>query len=149
MSIRDALNLRLRTWLRLLYDDPRRYTRAIETPRPGEDTLGGRGERLAERHLKRSGYRLLTRNFRAAGAEIDLIAADGETIVFVEVKTRVGIAAGRPEEAVDGLKQSRIRRAAEIYLDRHCSTQAPIRFDVVAISGQGANRRVELFKDAF
>ena len=91
----------------------------------------------------------MARNFRAAGAEIDLIAAEGETIVFIEVKTRLGAAAGRPEEAVDGRKQERIRRAAQIYLSRHRAHDRPIRFDVVAISGRGRERRVELFRDAF
>jgi len=127
-------------WIRRLYDS-RGPREAIP--------LGRTGERLAERHLKRSGYRLLARNFRAAGAEIDLVAADGDTIVFVEVKTRLDIKAGRPEEAVDSHKQERIRRAAEIYLSRHRAHHAPVRFDVVAITGTGAARRVELFRDAF
>jgi putative endonuclease len=87
----------------------------------------------------------MARNFRAAGAEVDLIAADGDTIVFVEVKTRLDTRAGRPEEAVDGRKQERIRRAAEIYLSRHRALAAPMRFDVVAITGD----HVELLRDAF
>lgn len=76
--------------------------------------LGRRGERAAEKYLRRHGYRIVTRNFRAAGAEIDLIAMDGDTLVFVEVKTRRNRAAGAPEEAVDARKQSRMRRAAEV-----------------------------------
>jgi putative endonuclease len=116
---------------------------------PGNAPLGRTGERLAERYIKRSGYRLLARNFRAAGAEIDLIAAEKDTIVFIEVKTRRSTGAGRPEEAVDDRKQARIRRAAEIYLDRHRAHGAAIRFDVVAITGRDSDRRVELFRDAF
>ncbi len=134
----DAVVQWVRGWMRRLYD-----SRGPHAPIP----LGRTGERLAERHLKRAGYRLLARNFRAAGAEIDLVAAEGDTIVFVEVKTRLDIKAGRPEEAVDSRKQARIRRAAEIYLSRHRAHNAPVRFDVVAITG--AERRVELFRDAF
>ena len=67
----------------------------------------------------------------------------------VRSRTRRGTGAGRPEEAVDDRKQARIRRAAEIYLDRHRAHGAAIRFDVVAITGRDSDRRVELFRDAF
>ena len=59
----------------------------------------------AEKYLRRNGYRIVKRNFRAAGAEIDLVAMDGDTLVFVEVKTRRSRDAGAPEEAVDERKQ--------------------------------------------
>jgi len=111
--------------------------------------LGARGERIAARHLKRSGYRIVSRNFRAAGAEIDLVAMDGETLVFVEVKTRLGATAGAPQEALDWRKQAHIRRAATIFAARNRAESRPIRFDVVAIAGAGSNRRIEILKDAF
>ena len=111
--------------------------------------LGAWGERVAARHLKRSGYRIISRNFRAAGAEIDLVAMDGETLVFVEVKTRLGARAGDPQEAVDWRKQSTIRRAAAIFASRNRAESRPMRFDVVAIAGDGVERRVEILKDAF
>lgn len=111
--------------------------------------LGAWGERVAARHLKRAGYRIVSRNFRAAGAEIDLVALDGETLVFVEVKTRLGARAGDPQEAVDWRKQSTIRRAAAIFASRNRAESRPIRFDVVAIAGDGVERRVEILKDAF
>ena len=111
--------------------------------------LGAWGERVAARHLKRSGYRIISRNFRAAGAEIDLVALDGETLVFVEVKTRLGARAGDPQEAVDWRKQSTIRRAAVIFASRNRAESRPMRFDVVAITGDGVERRVEIVKDAF
>lgn len=145
MGTLDALVKWIRGWLGRLYDS-RRTGEAIA---PGRVPLGRTGERLAERHLRRSGYRLLARNFRAAGAEIDLVAAEGDTIVFVEVKTRRDLKAGRPEEAVNGYKQERIRRAAGIYLSRHRAHLAPVRFDVVAITGSGPERRVEILRDAF
>ena len=111
--------------------------------------LGARGERIAARHLKRNGYRIVSRNFRAAGAEIDLVAMDGETLVFVEVKTRLGAGAGAPQEALDRRKQAHIRRAATIFADRNRAESRAIRFDVVAIAGAGYDRRIEILKDAF
>ena len=111
--------------------------------------LGRRGERIAERHLWRQGYRILERNFRGAGAEIDLVAMDGETLVFVEVKTRRGARAGMPEEAVNSRKQRHLRRAGEIYALNHHVHDCPMRFDVVAILEDSRGRHLELFKDAF
>src|ERR1700758_792484 len=65
---------------------------------------GRRGEQVAARHLKRCGYLILARNYRAAGAEIDLVALDDDTLVFVEVKLRAGSRFGTPAEAVDDEK---------------------------------------------
>ncbi len=111
--------------------------------------LGRRGEQIAARHLRRCGYRILERNFRAAGAEIDLVAADRGTFVFVEVKTRSSAAFGAPAEAVDARKAARIHRAAAIYLRRVHAAERPARFDVVAIVGAGRACRLELLRDAF
>jgi putative endonuclease len=111
--------------------------------------LGRRGEEIAARHLRRCGYRILERNFRTAGAEIDLVAADRETFVFVEVKTRSSSALGTPAEAVDERKAARIHRAAGIYLRRIHADERPARFDIVAIIGAGRACRLELLKDAF
>ena len=120
--------------------DSRRDPRAV---------LGAKGERLAVRRLRRDGYRILVRNFRAAGAEIDAIAMDGDTLVFVEVKTRTGTSAGRPEESVHALKQAHIRRAAALYVRSHAMEERPIRFDVVAVSRPEGRWRLEVIKDAF
>lgn len=111
--------------------------------------LGRRGEEIAVRHLRRRGYRIVQRNYRAAGAEIDLIADDGATLVFVEVKARSGSGFGVPAEAVDARKAGRIRRAAASYLQRIGGAERPVRFDVVAITGAGRERRIELVRDAF
>ena len=109
-----------------------------------------RHERLAERpRLRRDGYRIVARNFRAAGAEIDAIAWDGDTLVFVEVKTRIGLGAGLPQESVHGLKQNHIRRAAAIYARAHAMEEQPIRFDVVAVSRPDGRWRLEIIRDAF
>jgi putative endonuclease len=111
--------------------------------------LGQRGEQIAARYLRRCGYLILTRNFRAVGAEVDLIALEDTTLVFVEVKTRLGIGAGTPEEAVDDHKQQQIRRAANVYAELRHAGGVATRFDVIAITGAGRNRRLELIKDAF
>ena len=111
--------------------------------------LGRRGERAAEKYLRRSGYRIVKRNFRAAGAEIDLVAMDGETLVFVEVKTRRSLEAGAPEEAVDERKQKRMRRAAEIFAMRYRADDVTMRFDVIAVDASGERLEIELLRNAF
>jgi len=110
---------------------------------------GERGEHLAARHLKWRGYRIIARNFKAAGAEIDIIMKDRDTIVFVEVKARMSDVLGPPELAVDGRKQYRIRRAAEIFANRYQDEERLMRFDVIAIVGDGRGRKLEHLKDAF
>jgi len=111
--------------------------------------LGRRGERAAEKHLRRNGYRIVARNFRAAGAEIDLVAMDGDTLVFVEVKTRRSRTAGAPEEAVDERKQKRMRRAAEAFAKRYRADETEMRFDIVAVDASGKRLEIELLRNAF
>jgi putative endonuclease len=95
-----------------------------------ERSLGQRGERLAERYLRRLGYCVVARRARDRLGELDLVAVDGRTVVFVEVKTR---RAGEPAAAVDARKQARLTRAALSFLQRHELLDCPSRFDVVAI----------------
>jgi len=111
--------------------------------------LGRRGERAAEKYLRRSGYRIVARNFRAAGAEIDIVAMDGEDLVFVEVKTRRSRAAGAPEEAVDERKQMRMRRAAESFARRYRADDTEMRFDIIAIDASSERLEIELLRNAF
>jgi putative endonuclease len=111
--------------------------------------LGKRGEQIAARHLKRRGYIILARNYRAAGAEIDLIALEDSRLVFVEVKTRKGADFGIPQEAVDDHKQDQVRRAANAYAGWRGARGVATRFDVIAITGAGRDRKLELIKDAF
>jgi putative endonuclease len=111
--------------------------------------LGRRGERAAEKYLRRCGYRIVKRNFRAAGAEIDLVAMDGDVLVFVEVKTRRGRDAGAPEEAVDERKQKQIRRAATIFATRYREDEIEMRFDIVAVDASGERLEIELLRNAF
>jgi putative endonuclease len=111
---------------------------------------GRRGEREAERFLRDRGYRILERNWRSAHGEIDLIAGDGETIVFVEVKLRRGTAFGRPEEAVTPAKQRHLVDSAQDYLEEKGMEEADWRIDVVAIELHpgGALARLDHFIDA-
>jgi putative endonuclease len=112
---------------------------------------GARGEKLACRYLKRSGYKILLRNFRGrSGGEIDVVCRDKDTLVFVEVKTRGGEDFGRPFEAVDREKQKRISRGALAWLRMLDNPDILFRFDVVEILIAGdAKPHVELIKNAF
>lgn len=95
--------------------------------------LGLEGERLAERRLRQLGYRTLARRFSAAGAEIDLIMRDGDTVVFVEVKTQRDDDLLDPHERVNRTKQRRLSRAARAWLARTRREHLPCRFDIVAV----------------
>jgi putative endonuclease len=92
--------------------------------------LGDRGERAAARYVRRQGFRILLRGYRTARGEIDLIARDGDVLVFVEVKTR---RQGEPAEAVTAEKQRRLTLAALRFLKEHGLLEQRCRFDVVAI----------------
>jgi putative endonuclease len=92
--------------------------------------LGDRGERAAARYLRRQGLRIITRGFRTPRGEIDLIARDQQTLVFVEVKSRRW---GEPAESVTLEKQRRLTLAALQFLKRHRLLEHPSRFDVVAV----------------
>jgi putative endonuclease len=105
---------------------------------PPHDPLGERGENVAARYLRNKGYKIIIRNFRCELGEIDIIARDGKTLVFVEVKTRA-YDDPTPEEQVNLAKQQKLTAVAKLYLSRYGIPQPPARFDVVAIvwpSGQ-------------
>jgi putative endonuclease len=113
--------------------------------------VGNSGERHAARYLKGLGYRILNRGYLSRLGEIDLVALDGNCLVFVEVKTRRSNAAGRPDEAVNFERQKRLTRAALAYLKRHGRLEQPARFDVIAILWpDGASRpEIQHYKNAF
>lgn len=100
---------------------------------PAAGLLGNAGERQAARYLERLGYRILARGHRQRLGELDLIALDGQTIVFVEVKTWRRADIGDPSQAVDQGKQERLTRAALVYLKKRGLLEQPARFDVVSI----------------
>jgi len=97
-------------------------------------SLGRRGEDAAARYLRRRGYKILARGDRFGPGELDLVALDGGTIVFVEVKTRRSAEEIHPSEAVDDRKQRRLTRLAVAFLKRHGLLEEPARFDVVAVT---------------
>ena len=114
-------------------------------------SLGGRGEALAAKYLRGLGYKILARSDRAVLGELDLVAVDGRTIVFVEVKTRASHEAGHPADAVDLVKQAKLTRLALTYMRRHDLLECACRFDVIAISwgAEDAAPRIEHFQNAF
>lgn len=101
--------------------------------------IGFLGEKQAEDYLKSKKYKILTKNFSCVLGEIDIVARDKDTIVFVEVKKRETYLFGSPAEAVDGRKQSKIRKTALYYLKQYKLTDSPCRFDVIEIVGENIN----------
>ena len=111
--------------------------------------FGKKGESLAARHLKRSGYRIIEKNFRTKQGEIDIIAKDKDTIVFVEVKSRKNDRFGNPKWAITPRKQRKISMVALEYLKATQQINVKARFDVVSINRAQESRRIELIKNAF
>ena len=97
---------------------------------------GERAERAAEEFLKSRGWRILERNFRTRFGEIDLVARDGDTVVFVEVRSRSSSAFGAPQETVTAAKRRRLIKTAQAWAQRR-GLDSPMRFDVVALSPEG------------
>ena len=116
-----------------------------------QKSLGQRGEDLAARHLKRQGYHILAQGLDSPLGELDIVAVDGRTIVFVEVKTRCSTDAGHPAEAIDALKQRRMTQAALAFLKAQRLLNYASRFDVLAITWPEKSRcpSIEHFKNAF
>lgn len=107
--------------------------------------VGGKGEILAEKYLKKNKYQIIEKNYRNKIGEIDIIAKDKSTLVFVEVKARETVVLGRPCEAVTPYKQNKIRGVASYYLMINNLSDADCRFDVVEILGEEINH----IKNAF
>jgi putative endonuclease len=110
--------------------------------------LGDEGERAAARHLRGRGFRVITRGYRTSRGEIDLIARDRDTLVFVEVKTR---RSGQPAEAVTPEKERRLTLAALHFLKKYRLLEQRCRFDVVAVTWpqSGSAPSIEHFVNAF
>lgn len=111
---------------------------------------GRRGEILACQYLQSLGYSILGTNWRSPEGEIDVVARDGEIIVFVEVKARTSSRFGLPEEAITQRKRRRLQQAGLAYLGAHDLLDHPWRIDVVALELErdGTPRRVEHYPDA-
>ncbi|HDZ89121.1 MAG: YraN family protein [Deltaproteobacteria bacterium] len=111
--------------------------------------LGAWGEDLAFRKIKAMGYRRIIRNYRCPLGEVDLIAMDGDTLVFLEIKTRRGGSTGYAKEAVNARKRRQLSKVALTYMKSNdcCDTKA--RFDVVAVSLDKNEPEIEIIKNAF
>lgn len=109
-------------------------------------SVGRDKETLAAEYLEKSGYRILERNFYCRVGEIDIIARDGDTYVFVEVKYRKAAGFGMPEEAVSRIKQEKIYKTAMYYIYKHHKGNDVLcRFDVIAVEGD----KIRHYKNAF
>jgi len=113
--------------------------------------LGRRGEEAAVAYLQAHGYIILDRNFRCRWGEIDIVARQARTLVFVEVRTRTASPLGSAEESIGPQKKARLRRLAAYYLYRTGRGEVDCRFDVIAITADanGNIRELRLFTDAF
>lgn len=107
--------------------------------------IGKDGENMTAQYLKHRLYKILDKNYKAAGGEIDIIAQKGNTLVFVEVKYRKDLENGYPREAVTPYKQERIRKTALFYLAKNNIKNMDIRFDVIEI----LDKHIEHIKNAF
>ena len=110
--------------------------------------LGRKGEDEAVRYLENKGYYIMHRNWRSGKKELDIVARDGNEVVFVEVKTRRNMNFGRPEEAVDNRKIRRIVASADAYV-RNYAVDLPIRFDIITVVGAESPFEIEHIPDAF
>jgi putative endonuclease len=132
-----------------------------DRPRPGEAVdavptgtrrvTGLKGEEAAARFLARSGYAIVDRNVRTRAGEIDLVARDGPTLVFVEVKTRRDMEGDPPQAAVNTRKQNRLGKLAQGYLKLKRVRQTPCRFDVVSVifNDEGGVKAIRHIPNAF
>jgi len=111
--------------------------------------LGSEGESVALQFLKKQGYTIIQRNFKTQIGEIDIIAKDGETIVFVEVKTRKNDTFGAPYESVNTAKRQKMKNVALLYLKKQ-KKELPARFDVISINClRNGQKDIRHIRDAF
>lgn len=114
------------------------------------DEVGRRGEDQAAQYLRGLGYRIVGRRERVLRGDIDIVALDGRTVVFVEVRSRTDTAHGHPAETVGRVKQRRISELAAAYIRRHKLEDCSVRIDVVAVTfPPGEQPVVEHYQNAF
>ena len=121
----------------------------IKPAKDPRSRVGRIGEDLAFELLKKEGYKILERNFKSPLGEIDIIAREGKSLAFVEVKTRLTSDFGTAKWAVGPRKQRKLSMVALDYLKRHSLLEQAARFDVVAIDLDHEQERIELFRNAF
>ncbi|PKM84409.1 MAG: YraN family protein [Firmicutes bacterium HGW-Firmicutes-11] len=116
------------------------YTRfQRRSQRKGEPMLGTWGEERAAVYLADQGYEILDRNYRCKAGEIDIVALEGSTVVFVEVKTRCSLACGLPGDSVTNTKKQHIRRTARWYVAEHRMEDRDLRIDVMELLVSGGS----------
>jgi putative endonuclease len=115
----------------------------------GKYISGLEGEATAARYLEKKGYEIVKRNYRTCGSEVDLITRKGETLCFVEVKTRKSDNFGLPEEFVDYRKRKKIIRAARVFTGCRKYADMYIRFDIVSVVYQGIKIKINHITNAF
>ena len=111
--------------------------------------LGNEGESIACAELERLGYSIIERNYRIRSGEIDIVAGDAGTVVFVEVKTKTDSSFSDPVESITKQKQRRLVSMAEQYAASTPLDRTPCRFDVVAVDVSVAPAKITVYKDAF
>ena len=111
--------------------------------------IGRSGEIAAARHLKKNGYKILAQNFSCPVGEIDIVARDGETIVFVEVKTRRSMSYGSGRLAITPQKKKKISMTALFYLKANRQMDQPGRFDVITVQTGGRGQEIDHIQNAF
>lgn len=113
--------------------------------------LGAFGEDMACSYLESKGYKIIERNFSCRVGEVDIIGIDGDTIAFIEVKSRTGVSYGNPSEAVSRTKQGRIVKTALFFMTKHRLFDYMCRFDVIEVLTDGTkeNININLIKNAF
>ena len=111
--------------------------------------LGEQGETLAFEEIKRLGYTNIIRNYRCRLGEVDLVAEDGDVLVFIEIKTRRGRSLGFAKEAVNARKQKQVSKVALNYMKTNNCCDVSARFDVVAVAIGSGPPQIEVIKNAF
>ena len=111
--------------------------------------FGELGERIAERWLRRRGWRVMQRRFRSGHRDIDLVVERDGLVAFVEVKARRGDRFGDPVEAVNWRKQKELGRSARVWIDRHGRSLEAYRFDVIGVLVAGSRVRIRHVENAF
>jgi len=123
----------------------------LNSSKTSNKTLGDLGEGLAVKYLMRHGYRILVRKYRCPFGEIDIVAQDKDTLVFVEVRSKCGCEFGLPYETISRTKKGRLEKVALAFQKRFNLLDYDSRFDCVSIlfDDEGKAIKMELFKDAF
>ena len=111
--------------------------------------LGKQGEALAFEEITRLGYKNIVKNYRCRLGEVDLVAKDGDVLVFIEIKTRKGRSTGSAKEAVNLRKQKQLSKVALNYMKQNDCNNVSARFDVVAVAMESGHPRIEVIKNAF